>query len=88
MPSVRSTCPYCAVGCGLIVNTKDGQVTDVRGDPHHPSNYGRLCSKGALLPAMLQAAHDYIKNNRTGETEVARAAPSRSASRSMTGSNT
>ena len=55
MPNVKSVCPYCAVGCGLIVGTKDGQVTDVRGDPHHPSNYGRLCAKGALLPAMLQA---------------------------------
>jgi len=53
--SVRSVCPYCAVGCGLIVSVKDGVVDQVRGDPEHPANYGRLCNKGALLSAMLKA---------------------------------
>jgi len=46
---VRSTCPYCGVGCGVLIET-DGQViTGVRGDPAHPANFGRLCSKGATL---------------------------------------
>jgi formate dehydrogenase alpha subunit len=53
--TAKSICPYCAVGCGLIVSVKDGAVDKVRGDPHHPSNYGRLCAKGALLPEMLRA---------------------------------
>ena len=42
---VKTTCPYCGVGCGVIAS-RDG---DVRGDPDHPANFGRLCSKGAAL---------------------------------------
>ncbi|RPH43479.1 MAG: nitrate reductase [Burkholderiales bacterium] len=50
---VRSTCPYCGVGCGTIVRTEGAgearRVVDVRGDPAHPANFGRLCTKGATL---------------------------------------
>ncbi len=48
--SVRTICPYCGVGCGVIATVDDdtGRVT-VKGDPAHPANYGRLCSKGAAL---------------------------------------
>ena len=42
---IRTTCPYCGVGCGLRV-AADGVVA---GDPDHPANHGRLCSKGAAL---------------------------------------
>ncbi len=42
-------CPYCAVGCGIIVHTKDGKVINTEGDPDHPINEGTLCSKGASL---------------------------------------
>jgi formate dehydrogenase alpha subunit len=52
--SVRSVCPYCAVGCGLLVEARDGVVWRVRGDPSHPANRGRLCAKGALLPGTLR----------------------------------
>jgi ferredoxin-nitrate reductase len=52
---LKSVCPYCAIGCGLLVTTKDGVIDQVRGDPDHASNLGRLCVKGALLPAMLKA---------------------------------
>ena len=45
---VRTTCPYCGVGCGVVVRAADGQVS-VRGDPAHPANRGALCSKGAAL---------------------------------------
>jgi formate dehydrogenase major subunit len=52
----RSTCPYCAVGCGTIIYTiGDGaknvtpQVVHVEGDPDHPTNRGTLCPKGASL---------------------------------------
>ncbi|HEX2017734.1 MAG TPA: nitrate reductase [Aurantimonas sp.] len=45
----RTTCPYCGVGCGVLARVAaDGEVT-VRGDPEHPANFGRLCSKGAAL---------------------------------------
>jgi assimilatory nitrate reductase catalytic subunit len=45
----RTTCPYCGVGCGVIVEHDDRHVTGVRGDPDHPANRGRLCSKGQAL---------------------------------------
>ncbi len=49
---VRTTCPYCGVGCGVLVTPSDGGFT-VRGDPEHPANLGRLCSKGAALGETL-----------------------------------
>jgi len=45
----KSTCPYCGVGCGVIIESKGDQITGVRGDPEHPANFGRLCSKGSTL---------------------------------------
>ncbi|HET7773732.1 MAG TPA: molybdopterin-dependent oxidoreductase, partial [Burkholderiaceae bacterium] len=45
----RTTCPYCGVGCGVIAQHDGVQITGVRGDPDHPANFGRLCSKGASL---------------------------------------
>ncbi|HLN24317.1 MAG TPA: molybdopterin-dependent oxidoreductase [Patescibacteria group bacterium] len=45
----RTTCPYCGVGCGVLVTPQpDGGVT-VAGDPDHPANRGRLCVKGSAL---------------------------------------
>ncbi len=46
---ITSICPYCAVGCGLIIHTRDNKITYVEGDPDHPINEGALCSKGAAL---------------------------------------
>ena len=51
----RTTCPYCGVGCGVLARVEDGAVS-VRGDPEHPSNFGRLCSKGAALADTLDPA--------------------------------
>ncbi len=46
-------CPYCAVGCGLIVHTKkSGKLLNTEGDPDHPINEGALCAKGAGLYQM------------------------------------
>ncbi|NWF45891.1 molybdopterin-dependent oxidoreductase [Hydrogenophaga sp. D2P1] len=45
----RSTCPYCGVGCGVLIETEGQQITGVRGDPDHPANNGRLCTKGTTL---------------------------------------
>ncbi|MGD8843493.1 MAG: molybdopterin-dependent oxidoreductase [Gammaproteobacteria bacterium] len=51
--TVRTTCPYCGVGCGIeITRGSDGSVS-VRGDKAHPANLGRLCSKGAALGQTL-----------------------------------
>ncbi len=52
----RSTCPYCGVGCGVIIESQGEQITGVRGDPSHPANFGRLCSKGASLHLTATAA--------------------------------
>src|SRR5258707_15277923 len=52
----RSTCPYCAVSCGVIIHTLGdkaknvtAQVVHVEGDPDHPINRGTLCPKGSSL---------------------------------------
>jgi ferredoxin-nitrate reductase len=50
----RSVCPYCGTGCGLRIRARDGVVTEVEGDPHHPVNAGKLCAKGALLAPVLR----------------------------------
>lgn len=49
MTETKSTCPYCGVGCGVIIESEGPQITGVRGDPTHPANFGRLCTKGSTL---------------------------------------
>ncbi|RYF29871.1 MAG: nitrate reductase, partial [Comamonadaceae bacterium] len=49
MNETKSTCPYCGVGCGVIIESEGAQITGVRGDPDHPANFGRLCTKGSTL---------------------------------------
>lgn len=49
----KTTCPYCGVGCGVIAAVDDEGKVSVRGDPDHPANYGRLCSKGSALAETL-----------------------------------
>jgi assimilatory nitrate reductase catalytic subunit len=52
-PAIRTTCPYCGVGCGVLA-TPDGKGGAViAGDPAHPANLGRLCSKGSALGETL-----------------------------------
>src|ERR1019366_6287304 len=45
--TVKSICPYCAVGCGQNVYVQDGKVTQIEGDPDSPVSRGRLCPKGS-----------------------------------------
>ena len=45
----KTTCPYCGVGCGVIASLDQNGIVSVQGDPEHPANYGRLCSKGTAL---------------------------------------
>lgn len=45
----RTTCPYCGVGCGVLAKVDRDGLVSVRGDPDHPANFGRLCSKGSAL---------------------------------------
>ncbi|MBW8910068.1 MAG: molybdopterin-dependent oxidoreductase [Mesorhizobium sp.] len=71
---VRTTCPYCGVGCGVLAKVAaDGEVS-VRGDPAHPANFGRLCSKGSALAETIdldgRLLHPEIHGRRTGWGEA------------------
>ena len=74
----RSTCPYCAVGCGTIIYTIGDraknvtpQVVHVEGDPDHPTNRGTLCPKGASLQQDIMNDRRLLKPQvrRPGGTE-------------------
>jgi formate dehydrogenase major subunit len=74
----RSTCPYCAVGCGVLIYTIGDraknvtpQVIHVEGDPDHPTNRGTLCPKGASLEQDILNARRLLKPQvrRPGATE-------------------
>ncbi|CAN5487086.1 nitrate reductase [soil metagenome] len=74
----RSTCPYCGVGCGVVIESAGEQITGVRGDPDHPANFGRLCSKGSTLH--LTASHAVTLQTRLlhpMRREARKAAPKR-----------
>ncbi|MCA8929996.1 MAG: nitrate reductase, partial [Alphaproteobacteria bacterium] len=71
----RTTCPYCGVGCGVLARpAADGQSAEVRGDPDHPANFGRLCSKGSALGETLgqdgRLRHPRVHGLRTGWGEA------------------
>ncbi|MEF2070614.1 nitrate reductase [Consotaella aegiceratis] len=51
--AVRTTCPYCGVGCGVIATPHADGSVGIAGDPDHPANFGRLCSKGSALGETL-----------------------------------
>ena len=53
--TTTTICPFCAVGCGMIVHTKGGKVINIEGDTLHPINQGALCSKGE---AVFQVANN------------------------------
>jgi formate dehydrogenase major subunit len=58
---IPSVCPYCAVGCGLLVGVKDGKIMNIEGNPDSPINRGTLCPKGA---ASFQLAVNPLRSTR------------------------
>jgi assimilatory nitrate reductase catalytic subunit len=52
-PAICTTCPYCGVGCGILAKPNMHGGAIIAGDPQHPANLGRLCSKGAALSETL-----------------------------------
>jgi formate dehydrogenase major subunit len=68
---VRSICPYCAVGCGQRIFVKDGEITQIEGDPDSPISRGRLCPKGAASRNFVQSpVREYrVKYRRPYSTE-------------------
>ncbi len=74
MTTTRTTCPYCGVGCGVLATRKvDGSVA-IAGDPEHPANFGKLCSKGLALGETLSAEqrllHPQVNSARVGWDEA------------------
>jgi assimilatory nitrate reductase catalytic subunit len=51
--ATRTACPYCGVGCGVLATPDGGGGAAIAGDPEHPANFGRLCSKGSALGETL-----------------------------------
>lgn len=54
MNRTRTTCPYCGVGCGVVVEQDSTGQVSIKGDAEHPANWGHLCSKGTALAETLQ----------------------------------
>ncbi|GGC92420.1 nitrate reductase [Chelatococcus reniformis] len=50
---VKTACPYCGVGCGIVATPRPDGAVDIGGDAEHPANFGRLCSKGSALGETL-----------------------------------
>ena len=50
----ESVCPFCAVGCGQVVYTRDGELVDIEGNPRSPINQGTMCPKGASSRQLVQ----------------------------------
>jgi assimilatory nitrate reductase catalytic subunit len=46
---IATACCYCGVGCGVLARVENRKIVSVRGDPSHPANFGRLCTKGLSL---------------------------------------
>lgn len=66
--TVRSVCPYCGVGCGIVMSVVDGKVIKISGDKQHPSNFGRLCTKGLSCHQPLSESgrmgHAWLRDQR------------------------
>src|SRR3712207_3357344 len=57
----ESVCPYCAVGCGQLVYTRDGELVDIEGNPRSPINQGTLCPKGSASRQLVQQPDRLLK---------------------------
>ena len=54
LKATESICPYCAVGCGQVVYTRNGELVDIEGNPRSPINQGTLCPKGSASRQLVQ----------------------------------
>ena len=66
-------CPYCGVGCGLLVKVEQGRVTRVKGDPAHPANRGDVCAKAVHLPPTLRTPDRLLYPEVRARRDAARA---------------
>ncbi|ARU95895.1 bifunctional nitrate reductase/sulfite reductase flavoprotein subunit alpha [Tatumella citrea] len=65
---IKSVCPYCGVGCGIVMQVADNRVLKVTGDKLHPANRGKLCTKGLTCSKAITAAgrlaHAFLRKQR------------------------
>jgi formate dehydrogenase major subunit len=71
LKATESVCPYCAVGCGQVVYTRDGELVDIEGNPRSPINQGTLCPKGSASRQLVQQPGRLttVRYRRRGGTE-------------------
>jgi formate dehydrogenase major subunit len=71
LKATESVCPYCAVGCGQVVYTREGELVDIEGNPRSPINQGTLCPKGAASRQLVQQPGRLttVRYRRPGGTE-------------------
>jgi formate dehydrogenase major subunit len=71
LKGTESVCPYCAVGCGQVVYTRDGELVDIEGHPRSPISQGALCPKGSASRQLVQQPGRLTKvlHRRPGGTE-------------------
>ncbi len=67
MSEIRTTCAYCGVGCGILASKNEGKWV-IKGDPDHPANFGKLCSKGTNLGETLGHQGRMLHPQVNGET--------------------
>src|SRR5665213_902911 len=71
--SVKTVCPYCGVGCGMILQVENSRVAKVIGDKEHPANFGRLCAKGSSVALTLTSsdrlAAAWVRHGKNSERE-------------------
>ncbi len=70
MKEIKTLCPYCGVGCGILAKSDGQHIVKVRGDPNHPANFGKLCAKGATVAQTVDAVtrirHASFRESKTG----------------------
>jgi formate dehydrogenase major subunit len=71
LKATESVCPYCAVGCGQVVYTRNGELVDIEGNPRSPINQGTLCPKGSASRQLVQQPGRLtkVRYRRPGGTE-------------------
>ncbi|WP_170309550.1 nitrate reductase [Litorilituus lipolyticus] len=68
--NVKTTCPYCGVGCGVTISTNEESKVVVQGDKQHPANLGNLCIKGKNLAETIDNSNRLVSPRVKGQTQT------------------
>lgn len=71
LEATESVCPYCAVGCGQLIYTRDGELVDIEGNPRSPISQGTMCPKGTSSRQLVRQPGRLtkVRYRRAGGTE-------------------